>query len=124
MREDKPWLPDISNLEADHIIPVSKGGETIMTNLQTLCKKCNRKKGASLPNGQQANSQREVESYITTGMEPLCGRQWIEDNKGKVYPEQTITVFHNGKVLVVVPSTSTKRGLVRAAMTMASRSEA
>lgn len=28
-------------LEADHIVPYSKGGETIMDNLQTLCEDCN-----------------------------------------------------------------------------------
>jgi len=49
MREDRPWLPDISNLEADHIIPLAKGGETEMSNLQTLCRECNRKKGISMP---------------------------------------------------------------------------
>ena len=31
-------------LEIDHIIPVSKGGETKEENLQTLCWKCNRSK--------------------------------------------------------------------------------
>lgn len=35
-------------LEIDHIIPISKGGTTEETNLQTLCWKCNRKKGAKL----------------------------------------------------------------------------
>ncbi len=33
-------------LEIDHIIPISKGGLTTESNLQTLCWKCNRKKGA------------------------------------------------------------------------------
>ena len=33
-------------LEIDHIIPVSKGGITCLENLQTLCWKCNRSKGA------------------------------------------------------------------------------
>ena len=32
-------------LEIDHIIPVAKGGVTIESNLQTLCWRCNRKKG-------------------------------------------------------------------------------
>jgi len=33
-------------LEIDHVIPVSKGGYTTEENLQTLCWKCNRSKGA------------------------------------------------------------------------------
>ena len=35
-------------LEIDHIKPISKGGLTQEDNLQTLCWKCNRKKGAKL----------------------------------------------------------------------------
>ena len=35
-----------AKLEVDHIIPVSKGGKTIMSNLQTLCRECNRGKAA------------------------------------------------------------------------------
>ena len=31
-------------LEVDHIKPISKGGKTELSNLQTLCWKCNRKK--------------------------------------------------------------------------------
>jgi len=37
-------------LEIDHIIPVSKGGLTQEDNLQTLCWKCNRNKGAKIIN--------------------------------------------------------------------------
>ena len=33
-------------LEIDHIVPVSKGGLTTEDNLQTLCWRCNRSKGA------------------------------------------------------------------------------
>lgn len=35
-------------LEIDHIVPVSKGGETEPDNLQTLCWRCNRSKSDSL----------------------------------------------------------------------------
>lgn len=35
-------------LEVDHIIPITKGGLTQEDNLQTLCWKCNRSKGAKL----------------------------------------------------------------------------
>ena len=37
-------------LEIDHIVPVSKGGGTVEENLQTLCWKCNRSKGAKVLN--------------------------------------------------------------------------
>jgi len=36
-------------LEVDHIIPVSKGGLSEVTNLQTLCWRCNRTKSNKLP---------------------------------------------------------------------------
>lgn len=35
-------------LEIDHIYPLSKGGMTEVNNLQTLCWKCNRSKGAKI----------------------------------------------------------------------------
>lgn len=37
-------------LEIDHIIPISKGGITSESNLQALCWKCNRSKGAKIVN--------------------------------------------------------------------------
>ena len=36
------------SLDADHIIPYSKGGKTIMENLRTLCDDCNLGKGSKL----------------------------------------------------------------------------
>jgi hypothetical protein len=33
-------------LEVDHVIPVARGGENDFDNLQTLCRSCNRRKGA------------------------------------------------------------------------------
>jgi len=32
---------DGAKLHVDHIIPVSRGGKTVMSNLQTLCERCN-----------------------------------------------------------------------------------
>lgn len=63
-------------------------------------------------------------SFLRRGIKPLCGWAWLAENKGKVYPEQGITVFFNGKALLVMPSTPTKRGIIRAAMTMATRTMA
>lgn len=42
------YMPDGFGLEIDHIVPVSKGGETIPWNLQVLCYKCNAEKGAKI----------------------------------------------------------------------------
>lgn len=41
-------MPDEVGLHIDHIIPVSKGGKTVESNLQVLCSKCNRKKSNKL----------------------------------------------------------------------------
>ena len=35
-------------LEYDHILPVSKGGSSTVRNVQMLCEKCNRSKGAKI----------------------------------------------------------------------------
>lgn len=60
-----PGLGDYLLLEIDHINSVSNGGSgDDLTNLQTLCWRCNRKKGAKKTN-------KEVENIIDYGMDHL-----------------------------------------------------
>ncbi len=58
---------DGAKLQVDHIIPVSKGGKTVMSNLQTLCERCNKGK----------NNKVNAEDIC-----PVCGGALIE-KKGK-----------------------------------------
>lgn len=38
------WCGCTENIEYDHVVPISKGGESTLENLQLLCRPCNRKK--------------------------------------------------------------------------------
>ena len=42
------YMPDGVGLHIDHIIPISKGGKSIPSNLQVLCSKCNGKKSKKI----------------------------------------------------------------------------
>lgn len=60
-----PGLGDFLLLEIDHIVPVAKGGMgDDATNLQTLCWRCNRKKGKNRTND-------EVKAMIDYGWDRL-----------------------------------------------------
>lgn len=44
------YMPDGVGLQIDHIVPVSRGGKSVPSNLRVLCSKCNEKKGNKLDN--------------------------------------------------------------------------
>jgi 5-methylcytosine-specific restriction endonuclease McrA len=65
--------------EIDHIIPRSKGGLTVKSNLQVTCRKCNREKGKSIPDGvfdseikQVQNSDSEIPMDISIESPPVA----------------------------------------------------
>lgn len=61
-------------LEVDYIIPVSKGGKTNMSNLQTLCNRCNKGK-----------SNKTEDDFKHNVFCPKCGEKLIK-RKGKYGP--------------------------------------
>lgn len=87
-------------LEIDHIIPISKGGLTTEFNLQTLCWKCNRKKGAKvafkseMPNSPEASARN---STTTTIDEKECIESTLKKQETKVQ-KGTITIINAKKV--------------------------
>lgn len=42
------YMPDGIGIHIDHIIPISKGGKSVLSNLQVLCSKCNLQKGSKI----------------------------------------------------------------------------
>lgn len=60
-------------LEIDHIKPLSKGGFTSEDNLQTLCWKCNRQKGAKYKEEEKGKSEEKIEPNKKSNYCTNCG---------------------------------------------------
>lgn len=75
-----------TRLEIDHIVPVSKGGGNNLSNLQTLCKACNRAKhtrtwvGGVKDNSPKKEMQQEIKTDWTARM--YAERYWEYVEKG------------------------------------------
>ena len=67
-------------LQVDHIIPWSKGGETVQSNLQTKCKKCNLGKGNALKNS--CLTKRSI-VFVNSPLSLNFGRLCQPSSKGK-----------------------------------------
>jgi len=68
-----------TNLSIDHIIPVSKGGDSADQNLQTLCQECNHKKGSRLE-GLFTSREQVVDNLSTTSSHPTDSLNLIPDS--------------------------------------------
>ncbi len=61
---------DAIHLSRDHVIPVSRGGKDIWTNVVTSCKRCNARKGSLLP--EECNMELLALPYLPNHAEYLA----------------------------------------------------
>ncbi len=54
-------------LHVDHIVPLAKGGKTEMSNLRTLCDRCNIGKGAKIETPEADSQQLHGKDYASVG---------------------------------------------------------
>ena len=64
------------------------------------------------------------EAFRNALMKPSCGWLWLEKNRQKVYPEQGITIFYDGKpILKRLNIDKPIKGLVRGVMAEHTRAD-
>lgn len=76
----------VSNLNCDHIVPVSKGGLTTTDNMQTLCAACNKRKrdrAIMVPHGGAPEERgQDADSHV-----PGTRERTGEDRRGQLYSD-------------------------------------
>lgn len=81
------------NLEIDHIIPVSRGGTGDPSNLQTLCRPCNRRKRATLPTYDGCADAEQVATQLRSPeTETETEKRQSLSKAAKAPPDERITV--------------------------------
>ncbi len=91
-------------LEVDHILPFSMRGRTEMDNLQTLCKKCNNKKGKN-----EINFRDVYKTPLSKPKELECISKYGSEEP-KYSLQRTINFFYHCNAVSKIYTNKTKRG--------------
>lgn len=78
------WCGRKTNIEFDHIVPVSRGGKSELNNLQLLCRQCNRKKHNK---SESYSRSTDVEQVATVNDTQSRVETEIETEKSRVEKE-------------------------------------
>ena len=76
------------DFEVDHIIPLSRGGKTVLDNLQLLTVRENRLKGNALP-GESESGEQNADEKVSTEHKISRGRLRVTIGEGRVIQETT-----------------------------------